>query len=360
MGLDLKKVVPDWYAEGTEPPSTLKQSGFQAGYKPPANYFNWFWSGVSAALLEMQQELSKAVFGTPIVAAQSTDGVAYTATLEDTEIYDGMELIIVPNMTSTSKATTFNLNDTGAKYLRMNLTYNLGNSGTTAPIDTWLGANVPVKIMYKEKYGYWFTEIGRPSANSIYGKVPIQSGGWYDNTTTTDEDKAEALEALELLGLYGKNSTVPIANGGTGATNAADARTNLGIPTYSDATASAAGLMSAADKTKLDSLSTGGGYKIPFATCSTAYDTAAKVATITNSISFSLTEGSVVAVKFSKGMLGNKISTLNVDSTGAKTVKMESGGDCIEPSASTVTFLYDGTYWVSTNFQPEYQINYGT
>ena len=45
-----EKKVPDWNAAGTEPPESLKESGFTAGYKPPAAYFNWFWNAVSRFL----------------------------------------------------------------------------------------------------------------------------------------------------------------------------------------------------------------------------------------------------------------------------------------------------------------------
>lgn len=51
-----EKVVPVWNAAGTEPPDTLKNTGFQVGYKPPADYFNWFWSSVSQCLAELQEK----------------------------------------------------------------------------------------------------------------------------------------------------------------------------------------------------------------------------------------------------------------------------------------------------------------
>lgn len=56
--MDYEKKVPEWHAEGTEPPESLKQSGFEAGYKPPAAYFNWFWNRVSACLTEIRSKLS--------------------------------------------------------------------------------------------------------------------------------------------------------------------------------------------------------------------------------------------------------------------------------------------------------------
>lgn len=46
--------APSWSANGVEPPDDLKTSGFQIGYKPPAEYFNWFWKTVSDCLNELQ------------------------------------------------------------------------------------------------------------------------------------------------------------------------------------------------------------------------------------------------------------------------------------------------------------------
>ena len=45
---------PDWKANGVEPPESLKTTGFVAGYKPPASYFNWFWTKVSKCISELQ------------------------------------------------------------------------------------------------------------------------------------------------------------------------------------------------------------------------------------------------------------------------------------------------------------------
>jgi hypothetical protein len=49
-----EKKAPQWHAAGTEPPESLKQSGFQAGYKPPAEFFNWQWHAVGEAIAELQ------------------------------------------------------------------------------------------------------------------------------------------------------------------------------------------------------------------------------------------------------------------------------------------------------------------
>lgn len=56
--MDFEKKIPDWNAEGAEPPESLKTSGFQGGYRPPASIFNWFWHSVSACLKEIREKLS--------------------------------------------------------------------------------------------------------------------------------------------------------------------------------------------------------------------------------------------------------------------------------------------------------------
>lgn len=48
------KKAPEWKNAGVEPPGDLKERGFQAGYKPPAAYFNWFFHQVSESLKELQ------------------------------------------------------------------------------------------------------------------------------------------------------------------------------------------------------------------------------------------------------------------------------------------------------------------
>ena len=57
-----EKIVPTWHASGVEPPESLKISGFEPGYKPPAAYFNWFWHGTSECLKEMQNGLNLKTF----------------------------------------------------------------------------------------------------------------------------------------------------------------------------------------------------------------------------------------------------------------------------------------------------------
>lgn len=298
--MDFEKNVPEWHAEGTEPPASLKQSGFEAGYKPPAAYFNWFWNRVSACLTEIRNRLKghvestsnphgvtasqigldkvdntsdaeksvkhastsgtadktkssmtvrfnggntegadkwtfdgstarsvnitpsgigasksdlsnvdNAVFrskassagatGLPVVAAESTDGVAYTATVPSvTELSNGLTIVIVPNKTSTATQATLNVNSLGAKEIRIPLSFNTA-AMSTPKLSTFFTEGRPITVQFDAGYvsgGIWKTiDKQRTSAQDLYGTVPVESGG-------------------------------------TGATDAATARSNLGALTY--------------------------------------------------------------------------------------------------------------------------------
>lgn len=222
--MEFKKKAPDWLAEGIEPPASLKESGFQAGYKPPADFFNWFWNRVSACLKELQEKLGfvQRNAALPIVEAISTDGIAYTATVEGvTELYNGLTITVIPNMNSASNTITLDVNGIGAKMVRVPLSFN--NAAMTTPrLDTYYSEGRPLTLQYDAGYlagdGIW-KAIGkeRTSAQDLYGTVPIESGG----TDATDAETARknlgavsmstATATLTVAGWSGNKQTVNVA-----------------------------------------------------------------------------------------------------------------------------------------------------
>ncbi len=289
--MDFENQMPEWKNTGAEPSDELKTNGFQAGYKPPANIFNYFFSLLPKAIKELQTKLSghdtadnphgitaekigldkvnntpdseksvkfaseagvgrktkyalsvrfkggstegtdlftfdgstsKSVNITPvkigaaesdhihtleeipeteqlkvsrIVTANSTDGITYTADVDGvTELYNGLEITIIPVINNSTTAPTLNINGLGA--VRMHRPLSFSTFTATAPEANFIRANTPCRIMYHENYasgGIWLlAEKQKTSAQDLYGRVPIESGG---TGATTAEDAREKLGA---------------------------------------------------------------------------------------------------------------------------------------------------------------------
>lgn len=136
------------------------------------------------------------------VAATSTDGVAYSATVPGiTALTAGDSFIMIPNTISTSRSTTLNVNNLGAKYLRVRVS---GYSGTTSAAQNtnWLAPNVPVRVTYEGKW--WVADVVLPSAQQLYGNVQAEQVD-YSNTNSgmTATDVQGAIDELS----NGKTST---------------------------------------------------------------------------------------------------------------------------------------------------------
>lgn len=214
--IEFENKSPGFTAEGAEPPESLKAEGFKQGYKPPAAYFTWFWTLVSRCITEIQSILARAAKddltnvsddtirdkvasagagSVPIADAISTDGVAYSVTVDGvTELKNGLLLTIIPNMNSTSKSVTIDINGLGAKMLRIPLSFNTA-AMTQARLENFFVEGRPVMIQYDANYaagGMWKTvDKQRTSAQDLYGTVPVESGG-------TGNDKGRAASAEKL------------------------------------------------------------------------------------------------------------------------------------------------------------------
>lgn len=138
----------------------------------------------------------RASSGSKIVTTDG-DGSAYTATVTGvTELKVGMELTIIPHVTSENVTPTLNVNDLGAKNIRQRLSTTTATT-VAGQSENWLVANKPITVMYDGTY--WIADLVRPDANTFYGTLDINQGG-------TGADTAKA--ALTNLGAVGKADIV--------------------------------------------------------------------------------------------------------------------------------------------------------
>lgn len=142
----------------------------------------------------------KSLINTKTVANAVTTagtGAAYTATVNGiTSLTAGVSFMMIPHTVSTSKTATLNVNSLGAKTIRRRVS----NSTVTTVASvsaSWLAANKPVRVTYDGTY--WVADLDRPNAADIYGTLPIANGG----TGATTAEAARANLGLDNIGSSG-------------------------------------------------------------------------------------------------------------------------------------------------------------
>ena len=145
--------------------------------------------------------LEKAIASGAAIPIVTTGGDAtnYTAAVPGMdELKEGMTFIMIPHTTSNTTMPTLNVNGLGRLNLRQELSI---NNAATVPgaIPTWLSAGFPCMVCYDGSL--WKVLITRPSANSIYGEVPVDKGG-------TGADNPE--DARENIGAASENDVAQL------------------------------------------------------------------------------------------------------------------------------------------------------
>lgn len=233
----------EWVNAGSEPSKSLQSSGFQAGYKPSAGLFNWFWSKVMKAITEIQAKLTTSddtannhiknktnphgvtaeqVGARPnekpnivvnAVREETSEGKEiYVVTDSNiTELYNGLEITIIPNAKNTTSTPRLKINDFGDNGIRLPLSFNC--AATDIVKANFFQLDRPITLKYHSELnlgiqgkGAWlFADRIKTSAQDLYGDVPIESGG--TGAETAEEARknlgvAPAVEDKSYSGCY--------------------------------------------------------------------------------------------------------------------------------------------------------------
>lgn len=134
-------------------------------------------SDVGAASASTIETMQAAIDSKPSAAdavytatAESTDGVAYTATVSGIDsLTVGASFIMIPNKASTSKAPTLNVNGLGAKPIRRRLS-SLTTSLQQGYSANWIALNKPFTVVYDGTA--WVIEgLTKTDGADVYGAV---------------------------------------------------------------------------------------------------------------------------------------------------------------------------------------------
>jgi hypothetical protein len=184
---------------------------------------------VSGAVISAPEILYNTRFaGERIANVTSTDGKVYTANLPGVaKLYNGLEITIIPDITSTTTLPSLNINGIGAVNIKRRIT---SNTRTTVQSEdeNFLYKDQPIRLIYNGSA--WVADMARANVNDLYGTVPVEKGG------TGADNAEEACENLGAIPTSQKGSadgiaplnenaklddkylpSIPVSKGGTGA-----------------------------------------------------------------------------------------------------------------------------------------------
>lgn len=232
-----EKKVPEWKAAGTEPPESLKTSGFQAKYKPPAAYFNWFWHGVSEALAELQAASPRDI------GALAEEAVYYSSAVEVDINTATQSLLLVDKKWSkdcplcTDSGFVFIMQlffgDPTASTSRTQIAFSCGDGGNSKP------KGIALRCYFNGVWSDWtelYSPHNKPTPSDIgAATTDHHHDGRYYKATDVERGANMVLAAPDNVNgdatfrklVDNDLPVVPITKGGTGTTGWQQALTNL-------------------------------------------------------------------------------------------------------------------------------------
>jgi len=140
--------LPEWHESGVEPPESNKDSGFEPGDKPPAQWFNWLLNRTYKVLQELR---AKVAFKADVGDMSTVPTTAKTAAGAITELHEAIQEIdpeipdgsVTPAKLSFDPATQAELDAHVADYIR-----HPGYGTTAGPANAYTLALAPALTAY--------------------------------------------------------------------------------------------------------------------------------------------------------------------------------------------------------------------
>lgn len=369
--MNFNNKLPEWKNSGTEPSDSLKNDGFKAGYKPSANVFNWFWNKTGKCIKELQEKLSCAPIPLSGVCTTAKGTTGKVVTCPDFKIYDGARIAVTFNNGNSANYMTLNVNGTGAYFAW----FPIGTSRAynNELISKFIVAGCTYEFIYQDGATPKWVYCGMTSI-PINDETPTYTEAEERDNLASGEKLSTAfgkikkwfadLKAVAFSNDYNDLDNTPTAlknpNALTlsmnGTSTSYTGESSVAKTWYAPTTAGTAGY---------NLISNGSGAPVwqqpSYAVCNTSGSTVAKTVSITN---FKLVTGVRVFIKFTYAHDSTTKATLNVNNTGAKSIRYKGYGvfkgynggynstnkqyPNTWEAGEIVEFIYDGTEWVST------------
>lgn len=114
---------------------------------------------------------------TIVAVTTSGTGTAYEATVPGiTELTNGVNFIMIPHLDASGTYATLNVNNLGAKRIWIKVSSSTGDGMPNFPVANFIRKNIPIKMVYSGT-NWVIDNISLASAGTLQGTIPITKGG---------------------------------------------------------------------------------------------------------------------------------------------------------------------------------------